>query len=96
MLIDNTLWSGAVADQDDHASATEAIRQFNRTVHADQRVDMVLLSVGGGLTLARKRTITSAKPGTPRAHAIARSPLLRAGTRRRRQSPVGTAVLRWR
>jgi predicted O-methyltransferase YrrM len=55
MLIDNTLWSGSVADQDDRTPATEAVRQCNRTVHADQRVDMVLLPVGDGLTLARKR-----------------------------------------
>jgi predicted O-methyltransferase YrrM len=34
--------------------ATEAIRSFNIFVHEDQRVEMVLLPIGDGLTLARK------------------------------------------
>jgi O-methyltransferase len=56
ILIDNTLWGGSVADAGDHDPSTEAVRAFNRMVHADQRVDMVLLPIGDGLTLARKRT----------------------------------------
>jgi predicted O-methyltransferase YrrM len=34
---------------------TVAIRLFNDTLHRDQRVDMSLIPVGDGLTLARKR-----------------------------------------
>ena len=54
ILIDNTLWSGSVADDSDHDLSTEAIRAFNTFVHGDQRVEMVLLPIGDGLTLARK------------------------------------------
>ena len=56
ILIDNTLWSGSVADKADQDAATKAVRAFNRMIHADQRVDMVMLPIGDGLTLARKRT----------------------------------------
>jgi predicted O-methyltransferase YrrM len=55
ILVDNTLWEGSVADTSDHDPATQAIRAFNLAVHADPRVDMVLLPIGDGLTLARPR-----------------------------------------
>ncbi|MBM3693717.1 MAG: O-methyltransferase [Actinobacteria bacterium] len=55
ILVDNTLWSGAVIDPDRTDPATEAIRAFNAQVAADDRVDCVLLSVSDGLTLLRKR-----------------------------------------
>ena len=54
ILIDNTLWSGSVADDSDHDPSTEAIRAFNVFIHEDQRVEMVLLPIGDGLTLAHK------------------------------------------
>jgi predicted O-methyltransferase YrrM len=53
-LILITLWSGSVADDADHDPSTEAVRAFNLAVHQDQRVEMVLLPIGDGLTLARK------------------------------------------
>ena len=53
-LIDNTLWGGSVADVFDHDPSTDAIRAFNIFVHEDQRVEMVLVPIGDGLTLARK------------------------------------------
>jgi len=55
VAVDNTLWSGAVTDAADRSKDTEAIRRFNDAVQADGRVDMALLTVGDGLTLARKR-----------------------------------------
>ena len=54
ILIDNTLWDGSVADDAEHDPSTEAIRAFNNFVHEDQRVEMVLLPIGDGLTLVRK------------------------------------------
>ena len=54
IFIDNTLWGGSVADDSDHDPSTDAIRAFNVFVHEDQRVEMVLLPIGDGLTLARK------------------------------------------
>lgn len=51
---DNVLWEGSVLDASDHSVDTEAIRTFNRTLHADQRVALSMLPVGDGLTLACK------------------------------------------
>jgi caffeoyl-CoA O-methyltransferase len=55
VAVDNTLWSGAVADPSRNDKDTVAIRAFNDAVHADGRVDMSLLAVGDGLTLALKK-----------------------------------------
>lgn len=52
---DNTLWSGRVADAGVLDSDTVALRAFNDKLHGDERVDLSLLPVGDGLTLARKR-----------------------------------------
>jgi caffeoyl-CoA O-methyltransferase len=52
-IADNTLWSGKVvapSSPEDHA-----IARLNDIVHADARVDHVLLSVRDGIMLARKR-----------------------------------------
>ena len=55
IAVDNTLWDGAVADPADEEPDTVAIRAFNARLHADQRVDLSLVPIGDGLTLARKR-----------------------------------------
>jgi caffeoyl-CoA O-methyltransferase len=55
ILVDNTLWSGAVIDASRDDSSTQAIRAFNDTVAADDRVDTVQLAISDGLTLLRKR-----------------------------------------
>ncbi len=55
IAIDNTLWSGDVIDADKNDADTVAIREFNRFIHQDERVDISLLPVADGLTLARKR-----------------------------------------
>jgi predicted O-methyltransferase YrrM len=52
---DNTLWDGAVVDESDTDADTEAIRAFNRARHADERIDLCLVPIADGLTLARKR-----------------------------------------
>jgi predicted O-methyltransferase YrrM len=54
IAVDNTLWSGAVADPRNSDRDTVAIRAFNDAVHKDRRVDMSLLPIGDGLTLALK------------------------------------------
>jgi predicted O-methyltransferase YrrM len=53
--VDNTLWGGAVADTTRQDTDTVAIRALNEKMHGDARVDCVLLPIGDGLTLARKR-----------------------------------------
>ncbi|MEM7758359.1 MAG: class I SAM-dependent methyltransferase [Cyanobacteria bacterium P01_A01_bin.40] len=55
VVIDNVLWSGRVADPQDIDKRTLAIREFNQKLHQDQRVEISLLSVADGLTLALKK-----------------------------------------
>lgn len=55
ILIDNTLWSGRVADSSVQDDDTRAIRAINEKIGKDERVDQVLLTVGDGLTVAMKR-----------------------------------------
>jgi caffeoyl-CoA O-methyltransferase len=55
ILIDNTLSHGQVIDLADHNASVQGIRDFNDHARADDRVDLVLLPVGDGLTLARKK-----------------------------------------
>jgi len=54
IVVDNTLWSGAVADASVQDEDTKAIRAFNDAVHRDRRVAMSLLPIGDGVTLALK------------------------------------------
>jgi predicted O-methyltransferase YrrM len=54
ITIDNTLWSGRVARPARDADTT-ALQQLNAKLHGDQRIDLSLLAIGDGLTLARKR-----------------------------------------
>ncbi len=54
VAIDNTLWSGAVARPASDAD-TLALQAFNAKLHHDERIDLSLLPIGDGLTLARKR-----------------------------------------
>ena len=55
VLADNVLWGGAVADPADQRKSTAAIRRLNERVAADDRVDMTMLPMGDGLTIARKK-----------------------------------------
>ncbi len=55
IVADNTLWAGAVLDESVDDSSTVAIRQFNDMVAADERVDSLMVNIGDGLMLARKR-----------------------------------------
>ncbi len=55
IAVDNTLWHGAVANPNDRETDTVALREFNDFLHRDTRVDLALLPVGDGLTLARIR-----------------------------------------
>jgi predicted O-methyltransferase YrrM len=55
IAVDNTLWDGDVADPANREPDTEAIRAFNAMLRDDQRIDLSLVPIGDGLTLARKR-----------------------------------------
>lgn len=52
IAVDNVLWDGFVIDPNDHDPDTEAIRAFNRKLHADSRVSLSMATMGDGLTLA--------------------------------------------
>lgn len=54
ILVDNTLWSGDVADPEKKDADTEAIRALNAKIHADPRVEICLVPICDGLTMARK------------------------------------------
>lgn len=51
---DNTLWGGDVA-RPAHDADTRALQALNDKLHRDERIDMAMLPIGDGLTLARKR-----------------------------------------
>ncbi|OOG25173.1 SAM-dependent methyltransferase [Thioalkalivibrio denitrificans] len=55
IAVDNTLWGGSVADPSVTDSDTLAIREFNRMLRDDPRIDLSLVPIGDGLSLARKR-----------------------------------------
>jgi len=54
IAIDNVLWSGAVAQPAQDAD-TRALQALNDKLHRDERVDLSMLPLGDGLSLARKR-----------------------------------------
>lgn len=55
IAIDNVLWDGRVADASVNDDSTVAIRELNAQIADDERVDVVMLPVADGLTLARIR-----------------------------------------
>lgn len=58
IVVDNVLGAGFVVSGYDDAEATEqleAIRELNRTIRDDERVDVAMVGIADGLTLARKR-----------------------------------------
>jgi caffeoyl-CoA O-methyltransferase len=52
--IDNVLWSGRVAHPAEDAS-TQALQALNDKLFNDERIDLSMVPIGDGLTLARKR-----------------------------------------
>ena len=55
ITVDNVLWGGAVSDDAINDVDTNAIRALNDKLHQDKRIDLSLVPVGDGLTLAMKR-----------------------------------------
>jgi caffeoyl-CoA O-methyltransferase len=55
IIVDNTLSHGRVVDQRNTDANVEGIRQFNDHAVADDRTELVLLPIGDGVTVARKR-----------------------------------------
>jgi caffeoyl-CoA O-methyltransferase len=57
IALDNMLWSGRVARPADPAADPDtcALQRLNTKLHGDERVEIALVPIGDGLTLARKR-----------------------------------------
>jgi predicted O-methyltransferase YrrM len=55
ILVDNVLWSGKVAEAAEMDEQTEMMRGFNRMLHGDERIDLALIPIADGLTVARVR-----------------------------------------
>ena len=56
ILVDNVLWYGRVADPAmDADPRTQAIKQINQQIYHDDRVQISLIPIGDGLTIARKK-----------------------------------------
>ena len=54
IAIDNVLWGGQVIDDDDSSEMTTAIRAINQKIYGDERIEVCMVPIGDGLTLARK------------------------------------------
>lgn len=55
ILVDNTLWSGAVLEGSGASDAdTIALREFNQRMMDDERVSVALLTIGDGLSMLRR------------------------------------------
>jgi predicted O-methyltransferase YrrM len=54
IVIDNVLWSGAVADPKANDKDTAALKRLNAKIAGDARVAMTLLPLADGITLAMK------------------------------------------
>ncbi len=55
IAVDNVLWSGDVANEKTRDELALALRKFNDHVHKDERVELAMLPIGDGVTLALKR-----------------------------------------
>ena len=54
-ITDNVLWSGKVLDLETYDDAsTRALDEFNKKIHADERVSNILFAVRDGLMVVRK------------------------------------------
>lgn len=54
ILADNVLWGGKVLDEHDIDSATVVIREFNRKVTEDQRVENLMLPIRDGIMVIKR------------------------------------------
>ena len=54
ILADNVLWSGKVINSEDHDLTTNLLREFNKNVNNDNRVETILLPIRDGISIIRK------------------------------------------
>ena len=53
IIVDNVLWHGEVADENNLDKYTVSIRKFNEYVSNDKRVEQIIIPLGDGMTICR-------------------------------------------
>ena len=53
IVIDNVLWNGEVADKNKNDKITINIREFNKYISNDKRVEQIIVPLGDGMTVCR-------------------------------------------
>ena len=53
IIVDNVLWHGEVVDEKNDDKFTISIREFNKFVSKDKRVEQVIIPLGDGMTVCR-------------------------------------------
>ena len=53
IIVDNVLWHGEVADEDNLDKFTVNIKDFNAYVAKDKRVEQIIVPLGDGMTVCR-------------------------------------------
>ena len=54
IIIDNVLWYGEVAVENNQDKITKTIKDFNEFVSNDNRVEKIIIPLGDGMTICRK------------------------------------------
>ena len=54
IIIDNVLWHGEVVDEKNNDKFTIKIKEFNKYVSEDERVEQIIIPLGDGMTVCRK------------------------------------------
>lgn len=54
LIVDNTLWSGRVTDDEDQSADTIGLREFNRLLATHPAYEVAVVAIGDGLSLARR------------------------------------------
>jgi caffeoyl-CoA O-methyltransferase len=54
IIVDNVLWRGEVADENNNDKLTNIIRDFNKYVKNDKKTEQIIIPLGDGLTVCRK------------------------------------------
>lgn len=53
ILSDNVLWSGRILNEMDEDPNTGILRKYNQTLFEDDRIDLVVVPIGDGISMAR-------------------------------------------
>jgi predicted O-methyltransferase YrrM len=54
ILIDNVLWKGEIINNNKNDKITNIIKDFNKYIKNDNRIDKTILPIGDGVTICRK------------------------------------------